>query len=432
MRNQGLVMPLDLSPARQGPSPAVIKRRCFFYILGYEPLLPARVHQRFERDLAAFKRTWNAAAQLTAPTTTPEGDATWSVESSGPNWQVHSDIILLDWSDCVADFAQLTWRQMALGFVALFNFLLGGSGLGYLRANWRYLLFCLYPILLIGLFGTVGFLVAGFVVPKGVPWRFVLVLLLGLSCVALLVRWLGRTLHFNYALLDWVFALDVVRQRRPEFEAKLDRLANIFVTRLRAARADEVVVFGHSLGAVVMIQVVARALQKDAQLARDAGRINLISAGSSLLKIGLHPAAQHFRLAVSRVVAESNIFWVEYQALVDLFSFYKTNPVLKMGLPACGKPEVRIVRIRKMVSDSTYRRIRWNYLRLHRQFTSGNERRYFYDFFMICCGPVPLRFRMACRPEEVVASIASDGSYLRLASINTEHPGAPALIMEKH
>jgi pimeloyl-ACP methyl ester carboxylesterase len=393
-------------------SAAVIKRRCVFYIIGYEPLLPARVYQRFVRNLAVFRRTWNAAAHVLPLMSNPEGDARWSVESGGPNWQVQSEIILLDWSDCVTDFAKLTWRQMALGFIALFNFLYAGSGSGYLRANWRYLLFCFYPIFLIGVFGIVGFLVASFIVPSGVHWRSVLLLLLGLSCVALLLRCLGRKLHFNYALLYWIFALDIVRQSRPDFEAKLDGLANAFVARLRATRADEVIIFGHSLGAVIMMQVVARALQKDVQLACHAGGLNLVSAGSSLLKIGLHPSAGHFRLAVSRVIAEPAIFWVEYQALIDILSFYKTNPVLKMGLPACGKPTVKIIRIRNMLSDSTYRRIRWNYLRVHHQFTSGNERRYFYDFFMICCGPMPLRLRTALRPEDVVAAIAPDGSYL--------------------
>src|SRR5207249_429661 len=112
----------------------------------------------------------------------------------------------------------------------------------------------------------------------------------------------------------------------------------------------------------------------------DLARINLVSAGSSLLKVGLHPAAEHFRAAVCKVVTEPAIYWVEYQSNVDLLNFYKTNPVFEMGLPACGKPIVRIVRIRSMVREASYRRMRWNPFRLHLRYAMGNERRYFYDF----------------------------------------------------
>jgi hypothetical protein len=55
-----------------------------------------------------------------------------------------------------------------------------------------------------------------------------------------------------------------------------------------------------------------------------------------------------------------------------------------------GKPIVKIIRIRMMVEEHTYRRFRLNFLRIHRQAVMGNERRYFYDYYMLCCGPLPL------------------------------------------
>jgi hypothetical protein len=111
------------------------------------------------------------------------------------------------------------------------------------------------------------------------------------------------------------------------------------------------------------------------------------------------------------VVAEPSIYWAEFQANSDIFSFYKTDPVALMGIPPCGKPIVRIARIRHMLSDEGYRAIKRNPLRLHLQFTHGNERRYFYDFLMIFCGPLPLRTRIERPDREVVDAFAPDGSY---------------------
>jgi pimeloyl-ACP methyl ester carboxylesterase len=413
-------------------SPSSVKKRCVFYIIGYEPSPPARIYRRFERELNNFRHTWTATAELSSPITGPDGGVTWRIDSAGPNWRVETDVVLLDWIDLVADFSQVSLRQIALGFAALFDFLWSGGAVRYLQTNSRYILFFAYAPLLLVLFAIAGFIIARFALPSAVPWRSFFAPLLGIVCVALLIRWAGRRLFLNYALLDWSFAADIVHRRRPELETKLDQLARAFSERVRTSAADEIVVFGHSLGAVIMMEVVARALRQDPQFIRNAAGINLVSAGSSLLKIGLHPAAEQFRHAVATVVAEPAIFWVEYQAVVDIFNFYKTDPVVEMGLPACGKPVVRIVRLRDMVTDWTYRRMRLNPLRLHRQFTAGNERRYFYDFFMICCGPLPLQYRVAGSPDQVVAAIASDGTYLEAAQIGVDTGSAVATNTKIH
>ncbi len=100
--------------------------------------------------------------------------------------------------------------------------------------------------------------------------------------------------------------------------------------------------------------------------------------------------------------------WVEYQALVDIINVYKVDPVVALGMPATGKPIVKIIRIRMMVEEHTYRRFRLNFLRIHRQAVMGNERRYFYDYYMLCCGPIALADRVE-NPDQAVAAFGADG-----------------------
>ena len=119
-----------------------------------------------------------------------------------------------------------------------------------------------------------------------------------------------------------------------------------------------------------------------------------MSSGSSLLKVALHPAAAWLREAVGRVANAPSVYWVEYQALVDIINVYKVDPVVALGMPATGKPIVKIIRIRMMVEEATYKRFHLNFLRIHRQAVMGNERRYFYDYYMLCCGPIALSDRV--------------------------------------
>ena len=83
-----------------------------------------------------------------------------------------------------------------------------------------------------------------------------------------------------------------------------------------------------------------------------------------------------------------------------------------MGLPPTGKPIVQNVRIRDMMGPEEYRRSQRNTLRLHRQFVMPNGQRYFYDFYHICFGPMPLLHRVRLGAK-AAAAFAADGSYQR-------------------
>jgi len=221
----------------------------------------------------------------------------------------------------------------------------------------------------------------------------------------------GRFVQIGYALDDWYFARDFVHRARPEVEARLDTLARELVRIVRDTDADEIIVDGHSLGAPLSMTVVDRARRLDPQLGEHGKRLHLVSTGSSLLKVALHPSAGWLREAVGRLASAPSIYWVEYQALVDIINVYKVDPVVALGLPATGKPIVKIFRIRLMVEEHTYRSFHGNFLRVHRQAVMGNERRYFYDYYMLCCGPLSLPDRVD-NPERAVAVFADDGALI--------------------
>jgi len=391
----------------------ILRKRCFVQMLGYEPVGPQRQHHRFVREMARFQKAWNVQGKVSPPSLSPDGSvASWTVETFGPNWQVTTDFHYFRWDDLVAaDTAVSDWWRFPLGIAALMEFILTGTVIRYFAVAWRYGAFFLFPLLyLVGMtwlaIGVTRFAVGHL----GLPHPFVIAPVLWLA-MFIALRWtFGRFIQIGYALDDWYFARDFVHRARQEVEARLDALARELVRLVRSTDADEIVIDGHSLGAPLSLAVVDRALQLDPQLG--AGRaLHLVSSGSSLLKVALHPAAGWLRDAVGRLANAPSIYWVEYQALVDIINVYKVDPVAALGMPATGKPIVRIIRIRMMVEEETYRRFRLNFLRIHRQAVMGNERRYFYDYYMLCCGPIALADRIE-NPDRAVAAFGDDGSLI--------------------
>jgi hypothetical protein len=391
---------------------ALVRKRCFVQMTGYEPVGPEHQHRRFIREMARFQKTWNVRGEVSAPKLSADGAvANWTIETSGPNWRVTTDFHWFRWDDFVAtDMAMSDWWRFPLGTAAVMEFVLTGTVVRYFTIAWRYGAFFLYPLVYIAGMMWLSIAATRFaVIHAGLPYHMVLAPALWLAIFATL-RWtFGRMVHIGYALDDWYFARDFIHRARPKLDQRLDRLARELVRLMRETDADEVIVDGHSLGAPLSLIVVDRALQLDPRLRTGAKPLHIVSTGSSLLKVALHPAAGWLREVVRRVANTPAVYWVEYQALVDIINVYKVDPVVALGMPPAGKPIVKIFRIRMMVQEHTYRRFRLSFLRIHRQAVMGNERRYFYDYYMICCGPVALVDRVEY-PEEAVTAFAADGA----------------------
>jgi pimeloyl-ACP methyl ester carboxylesterase len=306
------------------------------------------------------------------------------------------------------------------------EFVLTGTVVRYFIVAWRYGAFFLSPLVYVAGMMWLSIAATRFaVIHDGLPYRMLLAPLIWLAIFAGL-RWtFGRMVHIGYALDDWYFARDLIHHARPPVHERLDRLARELVRLMRETDADEVIVDGHSLGAPLSLVVIDRALQIDPQLRTGTKPLHIVSTGSSLLKVALHPAAGWLREVVRRVANTPAVYWVEYQALGDIINVYKVDPLVALGLPPTGKPIVKIFRIRLMVEEHTYRRFHFNFLRIHRQAVMGNERRYFYDYYMLCCGPIPLADRVA-NPEQAVAIFAMDGALNSGESVEVKQGSPPA------
>jgi pimeloyl-ACP methyl ester carboxylesterase len=363
-------------------------QRLVFYVAGYERRGPESLHGRFVREIARFEKTWSVRAEVTPPEVSPDA-ATWRIATSGPDWQTGTVFRLFRWDDVIAkENARSNWVRVPLALRAGTSFKFSGALWGYARTSWRYAAFFVYPYLLlmiaaglslafgIGLAGWSGSAFLGF---AG-----------GVVSLVLLIFLESKALLLDHLLDDWIFAYDYARHEHPVLGPRLDRMAEEICEAARTGGFDEIVVMGHSLGAVLAVDLLGKALQRQADLGSHGSRVACLTVGSSVLKIGFHGSADHFRNNAERVALAPGVFWGEYQALNDVMNFYKTNPIAAMGLRGAERVHVRIARFRRMLEPDVYRRMQRNFFRLHCQFVSGNTRRAPYDFYMLLCGPFPV------------------------------------------
>jgi hypothetical protein len=374
-----------------------VRRRHVYHVAGYDPIDAGAQYRRFARQLDVFRRTWNIDASVSALAQGHEPWRAWcTVRARAANWQVEAVHEALLWDDIVrGDFTRPLPVRLVKAARAYLDFIFTGTMFRYIVANQRYAIFFLFPVFSVLMFAAAGGLLAwlltGFLSLEGLG-AAALGLPLGIAVFLALLRWPGRRWRVEQLLDDWICAHDYIHGRRSDIDARLDTFAETLLTRARETALDEIVVVGHSLGAMLVLDVIVRAFARDADFGRRGPRICVLTIGATIPKFALHPRAQAIRRRIAHVVAEPSIAWTEYQSRADTISFYKFDPVSLRHIAddrLDGKPVIRRVQIHDMLLPETFARCRTHVLRLHYRSVMANDRRAPYDYFLMVCGPVP-------------------------------------------
>jgi hypothetical protein len=395
----------------------MIARRHVFHIGGYDPIVPTTQLARFHRSLASFRKTWNVAAQASAQPDISDVSATWHVAASGPNWATDTTCEMLRWDDLILlDHARSMPSRLAAATVTLFDWIVTGTLLRFVASSWKYAGFFLFPYLWVAAFALCG---AG--VGFALSWLFSLhgAAAWGLGTVVAVAVFSGLLRHYgwkkpiNHVFDDWIFSRQYVYGQRPLMERRVDDFAKAIVARAQQADVEEIVIVGHCLGAALVMESVARALKLDPDLVRHGPTICVLTVGATIPKFALHPAGTRVRAATQAVASESAIRWAEYHARDDAISFYRFDPVTLKRVGhgrGDGRPNIRRVQMHAMMSPDSFRRHRFNFMRMHYQMVMGNDQRAQYDYCMITCGP--LAFDDITAPDGGVGRFGADGALL--------------------
>ncbi len=407
----------------------MISKRHVFFVAGFDPIDTGSHHDRFLREYRKFGRTWIVGGTVSGilPADAGAGER-WRIVTDGSGWSTETIFEPCDWQDIIqAEIARAALWHVPAGIVTFFNFLVTGTAYRYFRAAWRYGIFFLVPFATLVLFTLIA-IVAGLVAATGMAPDLIsdnaVFLVVAALVFAGLIQWPGRRWRTIQALADWTFARAYLYGRHPAIASRIGQFAERLGDCARRADVDEILIVGHSLGATIAIDMIARALNRDAELARHGPAIALMTIGSTIPKVALHPAATALREAAHQVANLPDVVWTEFQARRDPISFFKFDPV---SLRRCDRsapgvrPQLRLVAIKNMLEPETYARLRWRFMRMHYQFVFANETRAPYDFFLSVCGPASLA-ELTALPDGAAGVLDADGRYRAAAS--RQSPGA--------
>jgi pimeloyl-ACP methyl ester carboxylesterase len=393
-----------------------IKRRHVIYVQGYDPRGLAEYYRMFRGEYRRSCELYGLKGEIGRPSEDSGRFATtWDIDTRGGGWHVKTTYEFLRWEHIIRkDFERPAWWKLAHMIGVILRTVPNGVLARIMRANWRFGLLLVYPIVLLLIFTLFSFFLssAALVAASTLRIPFPMPLFAGLSVAIgtfiFLLRSTEPQTYLLYLCDDMIATRQYALRRRPDWEERMQVFAEYVVEAARAAGADEIVIVGHSSGSFLAVDVLTRALALDPDLGKHGPRVALLTVGANLPIVGFQHEAQWFRDKLAKLAVEPSIFWVDYQSRKDVMNFFAFDPITAHGIdagPARRNPAVVQVRFRDIIKPENYARFRRHFFELHFQFIKANQRLgAAYDYYMICCGPTDLATR-AARPDEAIAAV---------------------------
>jgi hypothetical protein len=395
-----------------------VQHRHIIYVQGYDPRGLAQYYRMFRTELRKFGRLYQLSASIGRPQVAADGEmASWTIETKAGDWQTRTDYDFLRWEDLIQrDLAAPSWRTIFHSMSVYWPLVFNGTIARFWKAHWRFAIFATYPHLVVLLEALFSFGVAWAfsrgLDALGIPglFRFAAAAALFLATLGTILKYTESQTYALYLLADAAWTWEFAHRERPEWDQRIDRFAQHLVDVARSSDAEEIVVVGHSSGSFLGVEILARALKLDPDLGRHGPRIVLLTIGANMPIVGFLKASQDFRGHLRQLATDPSIDWIDCQSRKDVMNFYPFDPIAGHGIDAGAlrrNPIIVPVRFREIIKPEHYNAFRGQFFRVHFQFVMANELPHAYDFFMIVCGPVPLRERMVC-PEAALAIATGD------------------------
>ncbi len=394
----------------ESEAPRSVTRRRVFYIAGFDPR-PVGIYARTMREQGeAYAALHERRFAMGKRKDLAPHLHRWELSMLSPGAECETEYDFLVWNDLVSqrmDRALPEIYRMALG--DLLHFL----RLGLFRRVWaadRRMFGCLiYPYWLLPAFlgasVLAGLWAYGLVQSASGLWPAGL--LAGFAVAGLLMLWVARNDGRHFALWLAHYYRFAREEALGSAESLVARRA-AFAREIREARASgrykEVLVVGHSAGALQAVLTLDEGVEESAG---DATPLGLITIGQNTSLFSLNPEAERARAALARLAARRDLTWVDISSGEDWISFTRLDPTLAADMPAIGQKTGPIVLGAGFRAIFSRKQVRWgrmSVLRGHFLFFHANAEPGLWDWYDIILGQGTLAERFRGASSAVKAS----------------------------
>jgi hypothetical protein len=407
-----------------------ITRRCVIYFAGFDPNGSSHYHRKYKSQAA--KQSAVSGYSLEASNRRKVGPnlSAWTVKLNAlptpvqdPTDAVHTDYLFAQWDDIVrAHWSRMgtageKWRWLKTFLATQWFYIQDGAVLRMLHLAWPPVVALVAPLLLF-----MAVLIAALATPVVSWWGFAAwgvtqaasfgqkVALTMATCLVIsglmlwLVRSLERKFHMLWLMRSYIFTYQQVHGLVPGLDVRLQEFGSVIRGAIDDGQYDEVLVVGHSSGAIMATAALAYA-QSDAldrlpdpQAKPRTTAVSLVTLGQCIPMLSSVSSATGFRAQLRQIAQSNSITWVDFCAPSDgcCFAFVDaTAPSAHASAAYSSQPKLLSPRLQTLFSAPDYQQLCRHRFDLHFQYIHAGKLRGDYDYFSITAGPLDLYSRYA-------------------------------------
>lgn len=391
-----------------------VRKRHVFYISGFDPRGAAHYHRLYKEQGQKQTAINNLRLDISHRRRVNKYIHAWNIKAeNSTSGKVNTTMEFLAWDDIIRKHWFSNLRELLTNYLVFLRiYIFGGYIYKVASASphmWNVMLFpALYFFLCMGmgLWGTIMLLQLAHQLLEVEPLLAILLntFIICITTWATLsfLFWLGNKLTVFWLLRIYIFIVHWGNRNISELDSRTELFANRLVEALQCPDNDEVMIVGHSVGSMLAVSVIARAMQilkQQQQPTTNMSRLVLLTLGECIPLLGVWPTAQSFRSELQEVGTNTELLWVDYTSPADGACCALADP-----LPACGLtpilgagPIIMSPRFFKIFSTARYKKLRRQWFTMHFLYLMASEYAGDYDYFAMTAGTHSMASRYARR-----------------------------------
>lgn len=393
-------MPPQADPTTEQP---VVRRRLVGFFCGFDPQGSAHYHNLFVSEGTKQADVSGYQLHVGARKRAGEHAVWWPVDfrASADEPEVHTRYEFLRWDDIVrAHWPRSRWGLIDRTIFATAQMWRNGVMWHAWRTSWPAFVAMGAPgglLLGLSLAWTALLSLSLYLLGNMHPALGVALLSAGSAALAALGLWGERHTHMDWLMRSLASLVLQGQGEIPELDERLDAFARRMARVAREESYDEILLVGHSSGAMLTMSLMARVLSHlaDSDSPPEHSRLpamSLLTLAHCTPLLSRQPQAQRFRTELQQLAMSQNLNWVDYSAPPDGCCYALVNPAQARDVqlrPGDG-PKLLNPRFSELFTPQAYRSLRRDKFRCHFQYMMSGEKPGSYDFFRIVSGPQTL------------------------------------------
>jgi hypothetical protein len=403
-----------------------VQRRCVIYFAGFDPNGSSHYHRKYKSQAALQSAVSGYSLEVGDRQKLGLHLSAWSVKfNAAPlpaqetTESTHTDYLFAQWDDIVrAHWARMgtlgeKWRWLKTFLATQWFFIQDGAVLRMLRLAWPPVVALVAPLLLL-----MAVLVAGLATPLVSWWTFtawgvaqaayfwqkmaltVAICLVISGLLVWLVRSLERKFHMLWLMRSYIFTYQQAHGLVPGLDARLQELGSVVRRTMDSGQYDEVLVVGHSSGAIMATAALAYAFDTppDPKTNTHPAAVGLVTLGQCIPMLSSISIATKFRAQLKQIAQSNSITWVDFCAPSDGCCFAFVDATALSGAANnlySSQPKLLSPRLQTLFTAQDYQALCRHRFDLHFQYIHAGNLPGDYDYFAITAGPLDLHSRYA-------------------------------------